>query len=255
MNATLATARAAFTEAAANRASFWTQVTAMVVNDAAWVGFWLIFFDQVGTVRGWDADRIMLLFAVLTCSVGIVLGLLANARQLGRLAADGGLDAALALPVAPLGHLLVRRVDTVNLGDSLFGVVLFVVAGQPTPARAAVFVGGVLCATAVLAGFLVTASSLAFFGGNGETGDLGVRSMLMLASYPVDIFVGAPRLVLYTAVPAAFIAAVPAGLIDELDVTDAALLATAATVAVLGGWATFTLGLRRYASGAVWTSA
>ena len=38
--------------------------TAMIVNDLAWVGFWFLFFDQVGSVRGWDLDRVLLLFAV-----------------------------------------------------------------------------------------------------------------------------------------------------------------------------------------------
>ena len=43
-----------------------SQMTVMVVNDVVWVVFWLLFFDRVGTVRGWDTDRVLLLFAVLT---------------------------------------------------------------------------------------------------------------------------------------------------------------------------------------------
>ena len=33
----------------------------MVVNDIVWVVFWILFFRRVGSVRGWDGERIRLL--------------------------------------------------------------------------------------------------------------------------------------------------------------------------------------------------
>jgi ABC-2 type transport system permease protein len=255
VRATLATLRAAIAEAWANPGSFWTQVVAMAVNDVAWVAFWLLFFDRAGEVRGWDSSRVLLLFAVLTTSAGLVLGLLANARSVGTLAADGGLDALLALPVPPLAHLLVRRIDTANLGDLGFGIGLFLVTGGPTPARLAIYAGGVLAASVLLTGFLVMTGSLAFFVGRGEAGDFGLHSILLLAAYPADIFTGAPKLILYTAVPAAFVAGVPSTLVDDPDPGMALALAGVAAAFGVAGWATFTLGLRRYTSGAVWTRA
>src|SRR3954471_13996739 len=139
MRAMRATSRAAFLESWSNRSGFWTQVMTMVFNDLAWVLFWTLFFRRVGTIRGWDTSRVLLLLAVLTTAGGLVLGLLANARAVGRMAAAGELDATLSLPVHPLGHLLVRRINTTNLGDIAFGVVLFLVAGHPTIGRTDVF--------------------------------------------------------------------------------------------------------------------
>ena len=255
MRAIAATVRAAAAESWANRSAFWVQVLAMVVNDLAWVAFWVLFFDRVGTVRGWDADRVLLLFAVLTTSAGLVLGFLANARSVGRLAAEGQLDAVLALPVPPLAYLLVRRIETTNLGDFVFGIVLFAAAGSPTLERTAVYVVGSLAGAVLLTGFLVATGSLAFFGGRGETGEFGLHAMLLLASYPADIFTGASKALLYTAVPAAFVAAVPSTLVDDFDLTKALALTAAATFCAVAGWALFTLGLRRYTSGSLWTRA
>jgi ABC-2 type transport system permease protein len=250
-----ATVRAAFAEAWANRSGFCTQLLAMVVNDIAWVAFWVLFFDRVGGVRGWDMDLVLLLLAVLTTSSGLVLGVLGNARRIGTLATDGQLDATLALPVPPLAHLLVRRVDTANLGDLAFGITLFAVAGDPSPQRIAIYLVGVATAATVLTGFLVATGSLAFFAGRNDTGELGFHAMLLTAAYPVDVFSGAAKVLLYTVVPAAFVGAVPARLLDSFDPLGAAVsIAVAATFAFLG-WATFTLGLRRYTSGAVWTRA
>ena len=253
MRALRATMRGALAEAWANRGGFWTQVAAMLVNDAAWVAFWLLFFNRVGAVRGWDRGGVLLLLAILTTSAGLVLGLFANTRAIGRLAADGQLDAALALPVPPLAHLLARRVEPVYLGDFAFGIVLFAVAGRPTPARLATFVVGVLAAALLLGGFLILTGSVSFFAGRNDAGELSFHAMLLFASYPADIFGGAGKLLLYTVVPAAFVGTVPARLVETFEPGLAALaLGVSLTFAVLG-WAAFTLGLRRYSSGAVWT--
>lgn len=249
---TRAVLRSAFADAAARRSAFWTQIAAMIVNDVAWVAFWLIFFNRVTSVRGWDADRVLLLFAVLTTSAGLVLGLLSNARRIPTLVEDGSLDEVLALPVAPLPHLLVRRVDTVNLGDVAFGVVLFAVSGHPTGQRLLVFVAGSLASAVLLTGFLVLTGSLVFFTGRSESGDLGLNAVLLLASYPADVFAGATKVLLYTAIPAAFVSGVPAELVDDFDVGDAALMLAVAGLFAALGWGTFTAGLRRYSSGSAW---
>jgi ABC-2 type transport system permease protein len=252
MRATGAVVRTAFTDAAARRTAFWWQIAAMVVNDVAWVAFWLIFFNRVQSVRGWDSHRILLLFAVLTTSAGLVLGLLSNSRRIPQLISEGALDETLTLPVSPLPHLLVRRVDTVNLGDVMFGLILFAVAGDPTPTRTVVYLAGSLAGAVLLASFLVLVGSLAFFTGRAEPGGLGLHAILLLASYPADIFTGTAKALLYTAVPAAFVAAVPAQLIDNFSTDEVVALLSAATAFAVAGWLTFTLGVRRYTSGSAW---
>jgi len=255
MTAVFATMRTAFAEAWANRTAFWTQLAAMALNDIVWVVFWVLFFGKVGTVAGWDRSRVLLLLAVITTGAGIVLGLLSNARRIGQLVADGGIDAALALPVRTLPFLLVRRVDAVNFGDMLFGVTLFVVACSPTPQRAALYVIGSAAGALVLADFLVLVGSIAFFTRRSEVGDLGFQAVLLLASYPVDIFSGITKTLLYTAIPAAFVSAVPAKLIDHVTPGRLAELLAAAAVFSCAAVVVFTMGLRRYTSSAIWTRA
>jgi ABC-2 type transport system permease protein len=255
MRSLRAVLRTALADAAARRAAFWAQIVAMATNDLAWVAFWLIFFNRVSTVRGWDLQRVLLLFAVLTTAAGLVLGLLSNSRRIPELVADGSLDQVLTLPVAPLPHVLLRRVDPVYLGDVVFGLVLFAVTGHPTPARIASYLGGCVVSAVLLASFLVAVGSLVFFTGRGEPGGLGLHAIILLASYPVDVFTGTVKVLLYTAVPAAFVAAVPARLIDSPDLTDTLSMLTAAAGFAFLGWLTFTLGLRRYVSGSTWSHA
>ncbi len=250
-----ATSTSAWREALANRAGFWSQIAIMIVNDVVWVVFWFLFFDRVGAVRGWDLDRLVVLFAVLTTSAGIVLGLLNNARRTGQLAATGALDAALALPVSPLAYLLVRRVEPVNVGDLFFGLGLFVALGDPTPTRVAVFAYGVACAVLILTGFLVLVGSLSFWAGRSDAGDLGFHALLLFSNYPVDIFGGATRVFLYAVIPAGFVSSAPARLVDDFDVRLALGTGAVAVAVAAAGATAFTVGLRRYTSGATWTRA
>ena len=255
MSGLRSTARSALAEVVAKPRAMAAQMTVMAINDFVWVVFWVLFFDRVGTLGGWDRDSIILLQAVLTAAGGLSLGLFANARRIGSMAVDGDLDAVLALPVAPLPFVLLRRVEPVNLGDLAFGVALFLVAGHPTPARAAMFALVVVASATLLTGFLVLTGALAFFIGRSESGELGFHGMLLLGAYPVDLFAGAIRVLLFTVVPAAFVSAVPARLIEDFDASRALALTAAAATFAVAATATFTLGLRRYTSGSIWTRA
>lgn len=255
MKGLVATMRNALAEAGSNRAALGSQMAVMAVNDIVWVAFWILFFRRVGTVRGWDDDRILLLLAVITSAAGITLGLLANARRIGTMAVQGELDAVLSLPVPPLAYLLLRRVEPTNLGDLAFGLTLFAVAGSPTIGRTAVFIGVVIAAATLMTGFLVLTGSTAFFVGRNEGGEFGFHAILLLGSYPVDVFAGVAKVVLYTVVPAAFVSSVPARLVDSFETGQALALAAIAAAFASAAWITFTLGLRRYTSGSVWTRA
>src|SRR5439155_15040568 len=253
MTAIAATLRAAVADAIANRGSFWFQVTLMIANDVTWILFWVLFFNRVGHVRGWAAHDVIVLFSILLVCAGVSLGIFANCRRIGHLAADGALDETLVLPVAPLPYLLSRRIDAANVGDLLFGPVLFVIAGHPTPQRAAVFVVGALAGSLVLIGFLVACGALTLFvGGRGEQADLGFNAILIFASYPLDLFGGATKVLLFTAVPAAFVTGIPARLVRNFDAPAALLLVAVALAFALLGWGLFQLGLRRYSSGSIW---
>jgi ABC-2 type transport system permease protein len=256
MRALLGTMRTALMEAWSNRRSFWVQASAMVLNDVAWVGFWVLFFHKIGQVRGWRSDQVMLMFAILATVTGISMGLLCNARKLGQLVADGQLDAVLTLPVDPLAYLLVRRVDTALLGDLAFGPVLFAVAAHPTPQRTVLYLLGSLTGAVVFVSFVVVLGSVTMVaGGRGEQADLGFQALLILASYPLDVFGGLTKLMMFTVIPAAFITGVPVHLVDRFRwATLAGMLGAAAGSALLAR-VVFRAGLRRYRSGALWTRA
>jgi ABC-2 type transport system permease protein len=116
-----------------------------------------------------------------------------------------------------------------------------------------VFVVGAAASSVVLVGFLVACGALTLFvGGRGEQADLGFNAILIFASYPLDLFGGATKVLLFTAVPAAFVTGIPARLVRSFDTPTALLLVAVALLFALLGWGLFELGLRRYSSGSIW---
>ena len=252
----VATMRRAFAEAWAKRSSFWFQVGVMVANDLFFVAFWFLFFNEVESVRGWDVERTLLLLAMLATVSGVALGLFPNARRLGQMVSDGGIDAALALPADPLTYLLGRSVDPSLLGDLVFGPLLFVALGDLSPERVALFLLGSAVGSVVFVSFLVLLAASTFFtGGRDDHTELGFQAMLMLSSYPPDIFAGATKLLLFTAVPAAFVSGLPTRLVTDFSPALAAIMLAVAAAFALAAYAAFTAGLKRYRSGSVWTQA
>ena len=250
----LHTLRTATRDAWANRGSFLLQVLIMVANDIVWIIFWTLFFHRVGNLRGWSLQDILVLWAVLTMAGGAALGVLANCRWVGQMASNGQLDEILVLPVSPLRYLLTTRINASNIGDMVFGLALFLLACNPTPERLLLFLATSLCATVVLVSFLVLAGSLSFFAGSrGEQTDSAFNAVLLFAGYPVDFFGGAIKVILYTVVPAAFVTGLPVSLMRHFDVATALIyIAVTAGIAALAT-TVFTLGLRRYSSGSIWT--
>lgn len=252
--------RTAWREAIANRAAFWSQAGALVLNDLVWIAFWFIVFARVDDIRGWRLADVVLLFGMMAGSVGIVLGLFANSRRLAEVITSGRLDPVLGLPVPPLGYLLVRRVDPLHVGDVGFGFAVvaasFIVADDPSPARFGWVVLAMACSTATLAGFLVTLGSLAFFSrASGEVGEMGFHAITLFATYPIDVFGRALRVAFHTAIPAAFVGSVPVRAITEPSLRVGATMVAIAALHVAIGAAVFRVGLRRYTSGAAWVTA
>jgi ABC-2 type transport system permease protein len=108
----------------------------------------------------------------------------------------------------------------------------------------------------VFVSFVVALGSLTLvLGGRGEQADLGFQALLILASYPLDVFGGVTKLVMFTVVPAAFITGVPVHLIDGFSWGTLVALIGAALGSAAIAWTSFRAGLRRYRSGSLWTRA
>ncbi len=154
------------------------------------------------------------------------------------------------IEVTDLTKTFVTTEKQPGLRDSLPRIAAFVVTAALAlllDALIAVLIG---LSALIFVAFSVIAGALAFWIGQSQNLAMQLQNaMLTFGLYPVDIFPGLVRVLLYTLIPAAFVGSIPALLLADFDwgrlaglfLVTAALLLVARTV--------FALGLRRYESG------
>jgi ABC-2 type transport system permease protein len=232
------------------RVSFWVQIITMIANDSLWLFFWWTYFHQFPLTHGWQATDIVILWAISACGFGLSMGIFGNARYIASLIMNGGLDAYLGMPRYALLHICIATSDTTAWGDIIFALGAFVLFVHPDVWHIGLFVLLALQVGLIFTAFLVILCSLAFFLGNTEgLAQQLLGALVSFSTYPMNIFSGVVRLLLFTVVPAGFVSFVPLQLLHAF------------TWPLLGGMVGFTLlivsvavglfelGLRRYESG------
>ncbi len=237
-------------ESFANRGSFWIQAVGMFVNDVIWIAVWAIFFARFEHLAGWTLHDMVALYAVTAGAVGIAVITGAGVRDLARTIAEGSLDVFLVQPQPALLHAVGSKTSAAGWGDLANCVLLLAVTGQWSLAAAPWVVVGALAGAVVFLSIGVIVHSLAFWLGSMQVLARQVWEFTITFSlYPESIFPGALRVLLYTAIPAAFIGWFPSGLVRAFSLEGLAWCLAGAVVFPVVAAVVFHLGLRRYASG------
>jgi len=235
------------------RTAFVSQVLGMVLNNAAFLAFWVLFFDRFPSVGGWGLKDMLQLFGMTATGFGLGVVLFGNALSLADIIAANGLDAYLVLPRPVLLHVLAGRSRISGLGDIATGIACVAATGGAAAGGAAMwgrFAVAAVLAMAVFVSFLVIVASLTFWlGGASALSAQAVHALLAFATYPLSIFDGLSKLMLLTVIPAAFIGAVPAAFVRNFAPGALAQLAAAALIGVVLAAVLFGRGVRRYESG------
>jgi ABC-2 type transport system permease protein len=232
------------------RFAFWGNVLAMFLNDLMWVAFWAVFFTRFPPIRGYDLRDVMTIWAVAALGFGGAVGIFGNCHRYAAQIADGSLDFYLLLPRPVLLHVLVSRMSVTAWGDALFGLLLYAAVVQPSPLELGAFVLVALIAGAIMASYLSLANALAFWLGQAEGLAYQLtNALIMFSTYPTTLFSGLVRVLLFTALPAGFIAYVPVRFLREWQAWQLGGLIGAAAVFLALTIVVFRLGLRRYESG------
>jgi ABC-2 type transport system permease protein len=232
------------------RAAFISQVLGMMLNNAVYFIFWIIFFDRFKQIRGWGIDDMFFLFGVVAASFGAGVYLFGNAMDLANIIANGRLDYYLSLPRPVLLHVLASKSVSSGLGDFTYGILSFIIARQFAPDTIARYVFAVLLSTTTFIAFMTLVQSSAFWLGNAALLSQQVsNAMVTFSLYPITLFEGNARLILFTLIPAALIGAVPAEFIRQFTWETLAQLLGAALLILFLAFFIFHRGLRRYESG------
>src|SRR2546423_7582600 len=114
------------------RVAFLSQVVGMILNNALYFIFWIIFFQRFQQVRGWGLDEMLLLFGVVAVGFGLATFFFGNVVSLCEVITEGRLDYYLSLPRPVLLHVLASGSVASGMGDFTYGLLSFAVAGHFT---------------------------------------------------------------------------------------------------------------------------
>jgi ABC-2 type transport system permease protein len=232
------------------RGAFFSQIFAMIVNNAMWLIFWALFFKRFPVLHGWDIKDVITIWGVTAAGFGLASALCGNALYLPTIVLRGQLDAWLLYPRALLPHLVLGKMSATSWGDAIFGYVVYVVFVRPDLEHFALFVLFTLTTTVLLIGFFVLSGSLSFFIGNAEAITEQWRfSLITFSTYPATLFHGGVKLVLYTLIPAGFVSYLPVEVLKRSSVGLTLLTIFGAFAMLALGMLAFYAGLRRYESG------
>ena len=232
------------------RVSFLAQVAGMFLNNVAFIGFWSIYFQRFHQVRGWRMTDVLLLFGTVAAGFGIAVCLFGNVLRLATVISEGELDYYLSLPRPALLHALASRMVPSGLGDLLFGFAALAVVGVASPDQALRFALGAALGATVFVGVLTTAHALSFWIGDSSLlAGTVQQGLILFSTYPLAVFDGWARFLLFTLLPAAFVGAVPAGLVRSFSWQGLGELTLAAAAAMTVAIVLFRRGLARYQSG------
>ena len=232
------------------RVAFLLQVISMAASDTLWLFFWWTYFRQFPLVNGWQSSNIIVIWAVTACGFGIGMSVFGNAPRLAALIMNGGLDAYLGMPRYVLLHACVSASDATAWGDFLFAIGAYVLFLRPDLMHFGLFLLLSVQVALIMVAFAVILSSLAFFLGNTEglTQQL-LGALITFSTYPINIFSGIVKLMLFTLIPAGFVSFLPLQLLQHFSWPLFCGM-VGFTVLIVGiAVGVFELGLRRYESG------
>ena len=232
------------------RTAFLLQVVGMILNNAIYFVFWILFFNRFQQVRGWGLDDMLLLFGVVAVGFGLATFFFGNVVSLCEIITEGRLDYYLSLPRPVLLHVLASGSVASGMGDFTYGLLSFIVAGHFSPDVIGRFVLGSCLAILVFLSVLVIAHSTAFWLGNANVlaGQV-TNAMITFALYPITLFDGTAKFLLFTLLPAAFVGAVPAEFVRSFSWGVLGQLIGATLIFLVLAVVIFQRGLQRYESG------
>lgn len=232
------------------RVAFLTQVFGMMLNNAMYFIFWILFFDRFQQVRGWELTDMLLLFGVVATGFGAAVVLFGNVVSLTEVIANGRLDYYLSLPRPVLLHTLASGSIPSGMGDFVYGILSFVAAGQLGIDTWVRYLVGALVAGVIFCAIMITVHSLAFWLGNADLiAQQALMAVFTFSLYPITMFDGIAKFLLFTIFPAAFMGAIPTGFVRAFSWATLGQMLSVAVLALTVALVLFHRGLARYESG------
>lgn len=239
-------------ESVSNKKSFIIQTVAMFINNFVFVFFWQILFNNKGgSINGVDIQDILYLWSIPTIGYGIAFFCFGGIDTLCKDIVDGNIDIYITKPKNSLISVLTSRSILSAMGDLLFGIVVGIIAVRFNPIKTLGILTLGLIAGILTTSILTCIRLLSFWVGDISNAAQKYTHHLFvtLTIYPEKMFPGAIKFLMYTAIPAAYVAHVPVKLMENFSFTGVGIMLSVAVFFVSLMFLLYNKGLKKYESG------
>lgn len=235
-----------------NKKSFYIQAVSMFINNFVWLLFWSILFANKGdNINGVVMNDILYLWSIPVIGFGLSLFCFGGVEDLSFNIANGNLDNYLCRPKHSLISILTSKCRLSAVGDILYGLLMGLFAVNFNPLKYLFLILISIVAGVGISAIWVLVRSLAFWFGNiTKAADVYSMSLLItLTIYPEKMFNGFIKFLMYTAVPAIYIAQFPVRLVQNFSFKNLGIEILAIGFLVSLAILVYNKGLKKYEGG------
>ncbi len=221
-----------------------------ITNHTIYLCMWVVIFDRIPSIGGWQVQHIMLAYGVGIFSWGLISFLAFGIRTLPRQIDQGELDTYLTQPKPVLLNIALGTTQAAGPPEMVFGTIVLAIAGYMAGVSLIMLAFLAICCSIVFASLVLAYGSLGFwlkdFHGSAEE---IYFNFFIMATRPEAVFSGWMLVIVLTVMPISFMTHIPLhALLD--DSLPALVFAIAGTFfCAASAYAIFSAGLKRYESG------
>lgn len=213
--------------------SFIIQSLFMFINNFFFLIFWGIVFEVNGDkIEGITMNDILYLWSLPTVAFGMGYFFFGGVSHLGKYLIEGTLDTFLVQPKNVILNVATSGSDFSAFGDLMYGLVIGFIAVGADILKYLILI--LLASIAAI--FYVCSETLVrlltvWIGNTDNIQNVYIISMLItFSTYPEAIYGKFVKFLIYTVVPAAYIAFVPIRFLTTFNIKDLLILLTAAII-------------------------
>jgi ABC-2 type transport system permease protein len=232
------------------RTSFLIGSTGMIINNATFILFWWVVFQNAGQIGNYTFKDICLIWALSSSAFGFLIVFFGRIGSISQMIISGDLDSILVQPKNPLINLISSKTDVGGWGDLIYGyIILFVFYGINFK-MLVLFTIFVILGSVVMGSMMLMIETLTFYIGD-STGirKLYLATMLTFGTYPESVFKGVAKFVSFSFVPAGFFVFMPVNIMNYFNWKNMMILLFIDIFYVGLSYCFFMRGIKRYESG------
>ncbi|MBR5227833.1 MAG: ABC-2 family transporter protein [Clostridia bacterium] len=232
-----------------NKKSFIIQTVSMFINNYVFLLFWQILFNNKGgSINNTTMDDIIYLWSIPTIAFGICFFCFGGVENLCRDIVDGNLDVYLTKPKHSLISQLTSYSVLSAMGDLLFGLVCGVIVSRFNILKFLLIILLSVIAGIAFVCINVIVRLLSFWFGDltNSTKRYTSTVLVTLTIYPEQMFPKFLKIMMYTVIPAIYVAHIPVRIAKgETFLWFLILLAVTVLLVIITFWM-YSKGIKKY---------